>query len=48
MRQATKEECLQVGWYSELYFVEGYNQHGDLVFFDRETGEQVAVIAECE
>ena len=45
----TKEECLQVGYYSERYFVEGYNANGDFCFFDKETGEEVATIAElCE
>lgn len=44
----TKEECLLVGYYSEAFFAEGYNDNNDLCFFDKETGEQIAIIAAHE
>ena len=46
--QMTKEECLRIGWFSELYFVDGFNSKGDYCWIDRETGETVAIICTKE
>lgn len=44
MIQCTKEDCYKIGYFSEKYFSEGFDEKGNYVFFDKETGEVAAII----
>lgn len=48
MEDYTKEDCYKIGYYSEKYFSDGYDENGNYVFFDKETGEVAAIIATAE
>lgn len=44
----TKEDCYRIGYYSEVYFVDGYDDNGNYVFFDKETGDIACIISTKE
>ena len=48
MELYTKEDCYKIGYFSEKYFIDGYDKIGNYVFFDRETGEVAAIISKKE
>ena len=48
MIELTKEDCYRVGYYSEKFFIDGYDENGNYVFFDKETGEIACIIAKKE
>ena len=48
MKQLTKDDCYKIGYFSEKYFSEGYDENGNYVFFDKETGEVATIISKKE